>query len=338
MRRFLLLMLVPSLTGLLAVPAHGQSVTRLVPPPGCWVGTVEREDSVERLSQIYLGVWSRDTRRICFPRSANGSYGNPTETINTQDGRRARGLSEKGSIGKIDCGSVSLTSQGSYTNVRAPVTYQNQLTCRQTQPGGELHCNGQSRYEQQDRPWYKSTWKVIFSSQQGQHLERCFGGIGNGCDGVAGIAPSTRRQDGTIDLRVSVGSILHDNCCLRNPEGHQCRGYTVMQETFGNDACAAEWRKAVYNTRDGRLWTGRFGPYPCSNTEDDLTDKPGRQTAVPSFLGGLTPVTELETASSRRLAAPPGTRLDATDAAFCASGRFRETRGAPGISAWGVCQ
>jgi len=69
-----------------------------------------------------------------------------------------------------------------------------------------------------------------------------------------------------------------------------------------------------------------------------LTDKPGRQTAVPSFLGGLTPVTELETASSRRLAAPPGTSLDATDAAFCASGRFRETRGAPGVSAWGVCQ
>ena len=102
--------------------------------------------------------------------------------------------------------------------------------------------------------------------------ERCFGGIGSGCSGNAGIfAPFVRHKDTCIvDGWMSVGSILHDRCCLQtNNEGWSCLEVDKGDET----RCKDVWQEAWDNTTCGRQWRQTFGPYCIGsgdNTNSDL--------------------------------------------------------------------
>lgn len=184
-------------------------------------------------------------------------------------------------------------------------------------------------------------------SEKGGQWERCFGAVGPGCEGAPG-AGITRNPNGTITAHVAVGSILHDNCCMRNgPAGVWCGGIkkallydelSIPQHVFGH--CSQEWSKAVYNVRDKRMWRATFGPYTNADGGDDLSQTGNRHAKMsvansPLFVdykGG-------ETTSSRALLAPSGTALDIDDVAFCQSGQFSERHDhVVGIGRWGRCK
>ena len=109
-------------------------------------------------------------------------------------------------------------------------------------------------------------------SSKPEEPERCFGGIGVRCKGIAGVAPFTKHPNTCfVDGWMSVGSILHDKCCLAsNNTGFSCSGINK-----GNKAlCKQEWNEAWYNTQCTQLgaprqWRHTFGPYPYGNTGDD---------------------------------------------------------------------
>lgn len=126
------------------------------------------------------------------------------------------------------------------------------------------------------------------------HVDNCFGGVGAGCWNNPTLWPftgsgtwsTTASGDGnntykTID--VSVGSIAHDNCCVRNPTGKVCGGvFSGDQETssgvhppkgvmavlavtegevWQGTRCEWEWQRAIDGTSLFNTWTHRFGPY-----------------------------------------------------------------------------
>ncbi|OGB32575.1 MAG: hypothetical protein A3F78_11235 [Burkholderiales bacterium RIFCSPLOWO2_12_FULL_61_40] len=194
----------------------------------------------------------------------------------------------------------------------------------------------------------RTTWAAKFLNKRGKP-ERCFGGIGPGCDG-APLAGTQAQSNGTTRAHVAVGSILHDNCCVRNPDGFMCGGNQNNIADPGqlvgmNDglACAKEWRKAVYNTRDNRKWLFDFGPYADADLSerygDDITPTGGRQTRMSDGAGRFNYIYDGgETPSSRRLCAPAGVNLDKDDVQFCCSGQFSRQWAAPGVGDWGVCR
>lgn len=207
-------------------------------------------------------------------------------------------------------------------------------------------------------------WRSVAMAEGGSHggghhrAEKCFGAIGNGCEGGGGVAnllvpPGEKKPDGTILQWVAVGSILHDNCCIRSSgEGQHCKGYNAAQEGWSDDKpCVKEWRKAVYNSRDGRKWKATFGPYNEKKVSDDLTQTPPRTTRLSDGLGNFKyDYDGLETVSTKKLKAPAGTSLDYSDVAFCASKTFQTYKDplqlgketdkhyAVGIGDWGVCK
>jgi pimeloyl-ACP methyl ester carboxylesterase len=185
-------------------------------------------------------------------------------------------------------------------------------------------------------------------NEKGGQWERCFGAVGPGCEGApnAGVV---QHPDGSITASVAVGSILHDNCCLRNgPDGVWCGGIgkaiaydelSIQQHVFGH--CSQEWSKAVYNVRDNRMWRVTFSPYnkPLEGG-DDLSQTANRHAKMsvansPLFVD----YTGGETLATRALLAPPGTVLDIDDVAFCRSGEFSERHDIViGIGRWGKCK
>lgn len=189
-------------------------------------------------------------------------------------------------------------------------------------------------------------------------LQQCFGAIGNGCDGGGNIAANVlvpegeRKADGTIIQWVAVGSIFHDNCCIDNPNGQHCKGFNASQEGWSDDKpCVKEWRKAFYNSRDGRKWKATFGPYTKNNVSDDLTKTTARKSKLSDGLGNFKYNYDgKETVSTKKLKAPAGTSLDYSDVEFCASGKFQTYKDplqfgketdkhyAVGIGDWGVCK
>lgn len=202
---------------------------------------------------------------------------------------------------------------------------------------------------------------VVVALPQNISTEHCFGAVGNQCDGVTfpSHAPVTKRGNvpyTTYTAWVSVGSIMHDVCCRKHPDGQMCHGYDVGEEiSKANYYCASEWRKAAYNQRDARNWQAKFGPYPAGNSSDDLTDIQARKGALFDRLGNFESWwNSYETPATRRLAAPKRTALDITDEAFCESGKFDVRYSeiplpiptpVPGIpvfigkiGAWGVCK
>jgi hypothetical protein len=161
--------------------------------------------------------------------------------------------------------------------------------------------------------------------------EQCFGAIGNGCLGAGGgfanliTTPATDLGNGYRRQWVSVGSIMHDNCCRANPEGQHCQGFSQSQEGWSDDrACVREWRKAFYNSFDQRRWQATFGPYPSPLTTDSLTQVTGRRGVLHNNLGqAVARYSGVETLSSINLQAPPGTVLDTGDEVYCRSGTAR---------------
>jgi hypothetical protein len=163
--------------------------------------------------------------------------------------------------------------------------------------------------------------------------EYCFAGVGPQCAGAPG-APVRLRSTGTYAMMVSVGSILHDNCCLRNPAGKWCGGTGVdgvnkAEEGNHNGQCVKEWDKAWWNTIDRRQWEVAVN----TTVPGNLTPAPGR---LASRKDGTMETIE-EVVQSRLYSAPAGTSLDRGDEAFCASGRASAPQQF-GASIWIVCQ
>lgn len=156
-------------------------------------------------------------------------------------------------------------------------------------------------------------------------VEHCFGAVGPGCDGAPFAGP-VRAAGGKLRMKVSVGSIAHDNCCNLHPKGKWCQGIpsglvSDLKSRVGMTGdCDKEWNKAFWNSQptDGRHWDYTFDP----NESSDLTPvRNGRRTTFASNYQGGGGVQLQETVSSRKLAAPAGTNLDVGDQEFCASGR-----------------
>lgn len=202
-------------------------------------------------------------------------------------------------------------------------------------------------------------------SKPGEQIEICFGAIGPKCDGAPKSTPvwvdRFTRPDGEemayVDIQVHIGSIMHDNACLRlapGSSGTWCngtwKGVITDERPLAKflQPASLEWNKAVYNTIDDRFWTERFGPYPTDPNRratytDDLTQVPNRPAKMAPILGiGALPTmiidyTGGETRQTLVLKAPPGTALDRSDAAFCRSGSYREEANLWVQKYWIVC-
>lgn len=185
-------------------------------------------------------------------------------------------------------------------------------------------------------------------------IERCFGGIGDKCKSQAppidfflsanGIPEAYVQPNCTLRAAVSVGSIMHDNCCVSYPNGINCRGVPDWKEipgVFTSVPCHREWRKAVYDVLERRYWFETFGPYRGSTGDAGLkTTVPARKAFTYGGFGVQDQPQQWpgpERPATLRLKAPSGQKLEFQDAAFCASGRFRETRRS-GAQHWGICQ
>ena len=174
-----------------------------------------------------------------------------------------------------------------------------------------------------------SVFKLIPS---GTVVEQCFGGVGSKCEGVLLAAPAGKRKpDGTQILYVSVGSIAHDNCCLKSPDGWSCQDLELG--TDWNRNCMGEWIKAVNSSGiPRRHWKAKnppFGPYSLNNYSDDLNPDSDSQRYcyIPTKTGSEKKDLQ-ETVSSRRLFAPRGTKLDRRDdVMFCQSGEANYPEG-----------
>jgi len=195
--------------------------------------------------------------------------------------------------------------------------------------------------------------------------QQCYGGVGPKCGGIPEevnnyVYPhwygSFRMPDNTelayVEMGVVVGSILHDNACLKYKTGLNCNGMGAgdLVKGMGFYAAELEWSKATWNVLDNRAWRATFGPYPTDPIQrdrewyDDLRETAQRHTFMgASFSLGASPdLTEpylgRETRQSRALLAPAGTSLDWTDADFCKSGAFSSTGSFPGKASWGICK
>jgi len=150
-------------------------------------------------------------------------------------------------------------------------------------------------------------------------IERCFGGIGSQCGGIIqsqilgiGVVPFTKHEDTcTIDGRVSVGSILHDRCCLAtNNAGWSCPALNEGDNTQCNEVWQEAWDDTQCSLLLGgdRQWKYSFGPYPLGNKGDVIftTDD-----SIPN-----------------KIKAPPGTRINPTyQKNYCQSGKCTEENG-----------
>lgn len=77
--------------------------------------------------------------------------------------------------------------------------------------------------------------------------QRCFGAAGQNCGDVSGERSTCNSGDRTC--QINAGSWLHDECCVRRPEGGMCDGRleeAVTQVIPGMaQACQGEFNKAV---------------------------------------------------------------------------------------------
>ena len=95
----------------------------------------------------------------------------------------------------------------------------------------------------------------------------CFTGIGSGCSHNApGAGPWTPNcEEGTITGWISLGSILHDQCCVDNPsEGIMCDGdFNDLDPRLSDRPCYKEWWEASYDNLFEVQWQADFNPdYP----------------------------------------------------------------------------
>jgi len=195
--------------------------------------------------------------------------------------------------------------------------------------------------------------------------QQCYGGLGPRCSGGIpeeinnGVSPHWfgvfHMPDNTelayVEIGVAVGSILHDNACLKYMDGLNCNGLGAGDLIkSGLWPAGLEWNKASWNVIDQRTWRATFGPYPTDPGMreriwyDDLRPATPRFTMVEpavsiiSWPGLTVRYTGGETRQTRALLAPTGTSLDVTDVAFCKSGAFSSTGSFPGKASWGICK
>jgi len=216
------------------------------------------------------------------------------------------------------------------------------------------------------------------------NAENCVGGLGPRCKGTEGSGtprPANTdgfdRMDGVrmnyIEMAVAVGSIMHDRSCLDPPYVVYCNGEPFPNPNDPRVQAAEsamnppgivpgeiEWRKAVYNIRDGRYFTYRFGPYPLDGSvdpaandstrsgmragspadhfSDDIRLLPGRPSAGSSdqFAQWDVPYQREELGQTTVLFAPAGKSLDPVDGRYCVRGSFARTESNP-FTRWGVC-
>jgi len=167
--------------------------------------------------------------------------------------------------------------------------------------------------------------------------EYCFGHSGIGCQSVAVLDSC-----GEGKQAVSVGSIAHDTCCLACKEGIACSGSAPgpLSITSLDDSqpCALEWRKAVWNSLDGRFWCEAKKEHEASNL--DVLPDPARTYGVSNYWGKH--VEDRSVHAIRALAhlcAPSGTALSCLDcdtcsncnagigdSQFCCSGHFAHVK------------
>ena len=184
-------------------------------------------------------------------------------------------------------------------------------------------------------------------------LEACFGAIGQACKSQTvpdhsippknlvdlGVPVAQLEQNCSISEAVSVGSIMHDNCCMSFPDGIYCKADPLdfgaeIQGALTSLNCHREWRKAVYDVLEHRYWFEKFGPYLADVYGALQKGDSGVDTTVTArkgFTYGPNGVQDRpyrwagpERAATARLKAPSGTKLEIGDVAFCASGQFRE--------------
>lgn len=136
------------------------------------------------------------------------------------------------------------------------------------------------------------------------------------------IVKPIENRGGTVTLDVSVGSILHDLCCIKHPNGAFCTSSNYpIRETINlvgradnSCACIMEWRKAAWNTIRGRKWKHTFSKARGSS---DLSPRPWvkRRSYLPTswrskYLPQRSTWGLQEVAATEKLCAPKGTRLD----------------------------
>jgi len=123
-----------------------------------------------------------------------------------------------------------------------------------------------------------------FSTQP--NIERCFGGVGKQCEGAPSASFLKDENTCCFSGWMSVGSILHDQCCvLSGNTGVQCA------KDNGGLACGALFTEAVCDALAGRQWPHVFGPYPAGNNGDDVNQPFGvpAGTRLPSAYQVLCP-------------------------------------------------
>jgi len=146
------------------------------------------------------------------------------------------------------------------------------------------------------RDGYIVEWepKCDFSSQP--KIEKCFGGIGVQCNEISSAIPFVKDETTCLVTGwMSVGSILHDQCCLKTKN----TGYSCLVLFQGSNKCKQDWNEAMSNTvctglGAPRQWINTWGPY--------FTGTAGDNTA-------------------KALRAPPGTRVDPNYQYLCSFGR-----------------
>ena len=98
--------------------------------------------------------------------------------------------------------------------------------------------------------------------------ERCFGGVGIGCKSAPGAGPFTADCDTCIVSGwMSIGSILHDKCCDKNPDGYSCDSGPFEGDI---NKCKEEWDEAWDDTLFEIQWKQDFGPYRYDSVGDDV--------------------------------------------------------------------
>lgn len=185
-----------------------------------------------------------------------------------------------------------------------------------------------------------------FSINTDVNVQKCFGGSGNQCEGGDPKHAITKNlKDCTAEGYATIGSIMHDNCCLNNPDGYMCKGSRQTSDLvwgLGGDAdrhiCGQEWNKAWYDSDNNRGWTVTFGPYVKGGKTDDLTRANARDGQVYDSHGLFKRMwvrdqktggdknkwsNVKETKATLKLKAPAGTKFEfAEDKQFCASGKW----------------
>ncbi len=101
-------------------------------------------------------------------------------------------------------------------------------------------------------------------------IEKCFGGVGPGCEGVPVLAPMKKDPDSCkVTGWISAGSILHDKCCIiTSNAGYACNGFPEWR--FPTPImCKEEWDIASNDFLcENRMYQAIWGPYECGSPGD----------------------------------------------------------------------